>query len=109
MFTIDSSNPFPPTMLRAKSRLATLTASELEELRVLQAAAARAAIEQVRHAAATRIQAAWRGCRCRLARSPKMSDLDLDCECCNRRRQCHSGQKNQCHEVHVLVQKLSFM
>ena len=47
MFTIDSSNPFPSTMPRAKSRLATLTASELEELRVLQAAAARVAIEQV--------------------------------------------------------------
>ena len=36
MFTIDSSNPFPSTMLRAKSRLATLTAGELEELRVLR-------------------------------------------------------------------------
>ena len=40
MFTIDSSNPFPSTMLRAKSRLATLTAGELEELRVLRGIAA---------------------------------------------------------------------
>lgn len=60
MFTIDSSNPFPSTMPRAKSRLATLTASELEELRELQAAAAHAAFEQVRHAAATQLQYAVR-------------------------------------------------